>query len=207
MVSDPYNEPTEVGVLSSNKTFDPGPSSLPFFMGMSLPRWEGYTYSLSDNPDFPYGTPGVPTSMVDTGTKTVQCTAFTWATLTSIYPKDLFDFEWYKVHNLWAPHSRFDNLAYAYQKGIVEIPTEGVGTQNGWYLVQEWNATFTSGHSYFVWVYQGKYRILEASGKKPDWGAVVWRSMGPAQSTQDFVGWCTLDELNMRDIVKSSRLK
>jgi len=183
-----------------------GPNSIAFFLAGWLPRWAGYKYSLSGKPDFFEGAPGVPQSLVQTGTKQINCSTFTFAALGCLYPRNVFDLDWYKVHNLWAPFSQFDNVEYCFERGILGPISNEIGDECGWYLVQAWNESFTSGHSFFVWKAQSGYRLLEASGRNPEWGAIIWRNMGSATSGEPLDRWASLESLKLKSRIRAGRL-
>ena len=187
------------GVLS-NDTQDHlvGPGSIGFFVLQTLPIWKGYTYSIGGALDYPRGTRGVPSSMVDTGTKVTNCVGMTWATLCRLYPETEFDRVWYEGHMIYAGRSHYAGLDAAHARGIAEKPKVRLPQERGWYLAQAWTREYTSGHSFFIWVGKDgeRWRFLESSGAPSGWGAVHWTDIGPADTSEDPGRWLNLLEAN-----------
>lgn len=140
-----------------------------------LPVWEDYSYG--HKVDYPFGTPGAPSTLVSTGTREIDCSSFTYALLAQVYPKLDWNFTRYKQWQMWAREDLWGPLTTAADMGIT---TKGTG--NGWYLYQRWDEPWKRGHSFIALKRGQNLLVLEATLRLNEDG-VVWRNIEPATST------------------------
>ena len=143
----------------------------------ALPSWKGYSYG--HKADMPSCVRGIPTKMIDTGTKQIDCPTFTWGILCQLYPDADWTFDRYKKWQMWDRKDLWGPITEAKQLGIT---TEGDG--DGWYLYQVWKGQWEGGHSFLACEAGGRLLVLEATRSKRngiDHNGVVWRGVGPGE--------------------------
>lgn len=136
-----------------------------------LPVWNGYAYG--HKVDYPPGIPGVPSTLVGTGTREVDCSSFTYGLLAQVYPKADWTFARYKQWQMWSRENLYGPLQAAQEMGLT---TKGTG--NGWYLYQKWDLPWEKGHSFLALKRGDNLLVLEATLRRGVDG-VVWRDVGP----------------------------
>tara|TARA_R100000654_G_scaffold27339_2_gene51370 strand:+ start:7922 stop:8494 length:573 start_codon:yes stop_codon:yes gene_type:complete len=137
-----------------------------------LPVWEGYTYG--HKVDYPPDIPGVPSTLIRSGTREIDCSSFTYGLLAQVYPKAGWSFTRYKQWQMWSREDLWGPLTTATDMGIT---TKGTG--NGWYLYQKWDERWKRGHSFLALKRGQNLLVLEANLRRNEDG-VVWRDIGPA---------------------------
>ena len=65
----------------------------------ALPVWWGYKYG--HKVDYPPHIPGIPHTLIRTGTREIDCSTFTYGLLSAVYPKADWGFERYKKWQMW----------------------------------------------------------------------------------------------------------
>ena len=140
-----------------------------------LPVWEGYTYG--HKVDYPPDIPGVPSTLIRSGTREIDCSSFTYGLLAQVYPKADWSFARYKQWQMWSREDLWGPLTTAADMGLT---TKGTG--NGWYLYQKWDERWKRGHSFLALKRGQNLLVLEATLLR-DMDGVVWRNIEPATST------------------------
>ena len=141
-----------------------------------FPQWERYRYG--SKVDFPPSALGVPPSLLRTGSRAIDCSTFTYALLSAVYPKAGWSVPTYKKWQMWDKQDLWGPLTMAEELGIGKPSTD-----DGWHLFQIWREPWESGHSFLALCLGGNMLVLEASnasrtGARHD--GVVWRDIGPA---------------------------
>ena len=141
----------------------------------ALDGWSDYTYG--SKVDFPPDTKGVPGKLLRTGSRCIDCSSFTWALLTRVFPDAAWSFNYYKRYQMW---ERKD--MWAPVKVVEEL---GLGKNehgDGWYLYQVWKGQWEGGHSFLGFSSGGRLLVLEATNSTRNGiknNGVVWRGIGP----------------------------
>ena len=141
-----------------------------------LVEWTHYKYG--SDVDYPPSALGVPPSLLRSGTREIDCSSFTWAILSSVYPDTGWNLETYKKWQMWARHDLWGPLTMAEEMGI--------GTNDssdGWHLFQIWRKPWESGHSFLALCLGDNMLVLEASNASREparHSGVVWKNIGPA---------------------------
>ena len=142
-----------------------------------LPQWGRYRYG--SKVDFPPSAVGVPSSLLRTGSRAIDCSTFTYALLSAVYPQAGWNIERYKKWQMWEKDDLWGPLTMAEN----ELHIGTTSTDDGWHLFQIWRTPWESGHSFVAFCLGGNMLVLEASnasrtGARHD--GVVWRDIGPA---------------------------
>ena len=143
-----------------------------------LVEWTRYKYG--SDVDYPPSALGVPSSLLRSGTREIDCSSFTWAILSSVYPDAGWNLERYKKWQMWARQDLWGPLTMAEEMGI---GTNDSG--DGWHLFQIWRTPWESGHSFLALCLGDNMLILEASNASHTparHSGVVWKNIGPATS-------------------------
>ena len=141
----------------------------------ALDGWSEYTYGR--RVDFPPDIKGVPGKLIRTGSKGIDCSSFTWAMLTRVFPDAPWSLDYYKKYQMW---DRKD--MWAPVRVVEEL---GIGKDkhgDGWYLYQVWKGQWEGGHSFFGLSLGGRLLVLEATNSTRNGvqnNGVVWRGIGP----------------------------
>lgn len=153
----------------------------------SLQVWAGYTYAQTDAQiDYPEGLVYAPSSYVDTGTKGINCSTFTWATCNFLYPDAAWDkavyLDWQVINKTpWGAIEQARKLGIAEPGDYVTHKSPRAAKVDGWYLGQKWTdpENCQGGHSFFVWATpEGLYQLEATRFRTHD--GVVFRNIGPA---------------------------
>ena len=142
----------------------------------NLEGWMNYTYG--SQVDFPPDVPGVPSSLIRSGTKQIDCSTFTWSILAQVFPDAPWSLDYYKKWQMWERNDMWGPLRAAEELGITN---EEHG--DGWYLYQVWKGEWEGGHSFLGFSHKGRLLVLEATRSRRngiDHSGVVWRGIGPA---------------------------
>ena len=142
----------------------------------ALSVWEPYRYG--GRVDFPPDVRGVPSSLLRTGTRCIDCSSFTWALLSQVFPDRKWQTKYYKRYQMWDRTDMWAPIRVAEELGIGK-DEHG----DGWYLYQVWKGEWEGGHSFLGLSRGGRLLVLEATkscrnGCNHD--GVVWRGIGPA---------------------------
>ena len=143
---------------------------------LRLDEWGGYAYGHSV--EFPPDALGVPSSLLRSGTKQIDCSTFTWALLSQVFPAARWSLDYYKRYQMW---DREDMWA-----PIRVVEELGIGSDkhgDGWYLYQVWKGEWEGGHSFLGLSVGGRLLVLEATRSRRNGvlhDGVVWRGIGPA---------------------------
>ncbi len=149
----------------------------------ALPVWWGYKYG--HKVDYPPHIPGIPSTLIRTGTREIDCSTFTYGLLATVYPKADWGFERYKKWQMWGRDDLYGPLTTADELGIT---TQGRG--NGWYLYQKWEKPWEGGHSFLALKRGDLLLVLEATTLSSMSG-VIWRNI------------CKVGEVDSFDILPS----
>jgi len=141
----------------------------------ALPSWKGYSYGHTV--DFPSCVRGVPSKLVDSGSKQIDCSTFTWGLLCQVYPDADWSFDRYKKWQMWDRDDLWGPITQAREMGLA---TDDSG--DGWYLYQVWKGQWSGGHSFLGCVADGRLLVLEATNASRPKPGVVWRNVGYAEA-------------------------
>ena len=76
---------------------------------LHLDEWGGYSYGHAV--EFPPDVRGVPSSLLRSGTKKIDCSTFTWALLAQVFPDAKWSLDYYKQRHV-GPHSGRGGVRY-----------------------------------------------------------------------------------------------
>ncbi len=141
----------------------------------ALPSWKGYSYGHTV--DFPSCVRGIPTKLIDTGTKQIDCSTFTWGILCQLYPDADWTFDRYKKWQMWDREDLWGPITQAKAMGLT-ADDDG----DGWYLYQVWKGDWKGGHSFLACKAGDRLLVLEATNASRPRPGVVWRNIGYAES-------------------------
>lgn len=140
-----------------------------------LEGWMGHTYG--SQVDFPPDVPGVPASLIGSGTKEIDCSTFTWSILAQVFPDAPWSLDYYKRWQMWERNDMWGPLKAAEELGITNEEHS-----DGWYLYQVWKGKWDGGHSFLGFSSGGRLLVLEATRSRRngiEHDGVVWRGIGP----------------------------
>ena len=143
---------------------------------LALEGWREYTYG--GRVDFPPDARGVPSKLIRSGTRKIDCSSFTWALLSQVFPDVPWSIDYYKRWQMWDRNDMWGPLQVAEELGITN---EEHG--DGWYLYQVWKGEWEGGHSFLGFSSGGRLLVLEATRSRRngiDHDGVVWRGIGHA---------------------------
>jgi len=165
----------------------------------ALPSWQGYSYG--HKVDFPSCVRGAPTSLVETGTKQIDCSTFTWGLLCQVYPDADWSFDRYKKWQMWDRDDKWGPISQALS---MEITSKDDG--DGWYLYQVWKGDWQGGHSFLASKAGDQLLVLEATNASRPVPGVVWRYVGEA-STNALPPWPVYTEADATKGYAYSKVK
>mgnify|MGYP003132096864 CR=1 FL=1 len=145
---------------------------------VALEVWREYVYG--GTVDFPPDVKGVPSKLIRTGTRQIDCSTFTWGLLTEVFPDAPWSFDYYKRWQMWDRKDMWGPTRVAEELGIAK-DEHG----DGWYLYQVWKGQWEGGHSFLGLARDGRLLVLEATRSRRngvEHNGVVWRGVGPAGS-------------------------
>ena len=169
-----------------------------------LPEWGSYRYG--SQVDFPPSALGVPSSLLRTGTRQIDCSSFTWAILSVVYPDAGWNLERYKKWQMWEKEDLWGALTMAEN----ELHIGTTGSDDGWHLFQIWREPWESGHAFLALCLGGNMLVLEASNASHTparHSGVVWRNIGPACAPLPSMWSGTKAELLDRTMFASVKLR
>jgi hypothetical protein len=141
-----------------------------------LPRLRGYKYGR--DADFPSSLFAAPPRHIDTGTKELDCSSFTWCVLNWIY--DCGGLHWYMKHQIIGTPDPWSALKYAKRYLVVTEIGEGVPHHTGLYLCQAWRQpdAMRGGHQFILQIDRSlegvRHRVIQASSHPQAEGVPTW---------------------------------
>lgn len=130
----------------------------------SFSHFAGWTYDGSA-PYAPFALTGMPSGVKVVGKRQTDCVHYTaWTLLHALQGMGIqADAACWADMCIWDHDRLWSNVEYLVAKGFA-LP---VGWDvDGWYLVQTWNKTYTSGHSRWVFKYRQEVEVWEASPQR-----------------------------------------